>query len=161
MREDLDTIELTDLSLQSPILMELEGHWKAAKADREMPARADISPFVLGPKLMPHIMIAEIENQERLRVLWRLIGTHITQTVGRDVTGTYWDEIYNPEVLASMLLRVQWIQKHRRPLHTCGISPDIKSNTGTSKSVYLPLSNDGTTINMILIGSEYTLKPKR
>ncbi len=150
-----------ELKLQSPILLELLRHWRQAKADKPLPARADIDPLNLGPALLPYILLADVEHDPALRFRWRLVGTHITQTLGRDVTGTYWDETYSDEVLASLHLRVNWLMQNQRPLRAVGISPRPGRNAGSSETLYLPLSDDGAIVNMIMLGSVYIVAPKR
>lgn len=148
-----------ELDLQSPILTELLQIWENARADKPLPARADMGPSVLGPVLLPHILIADVEYHPVMRFRWRLIGTHTTETLGRDVTGSYWDEIYNEQTMASLALRVGWLLKHRKPLRAIGISPKPEENAGSSETLYLPLSDDGSRINMVMLGSVYTVGP--
>ena len=149
------------LDLQSPILRELLRYWEGGKAGKPLPARADIDPLEIGPALLPYILIAEVEYEPKLRFRWRLVGTHITETLGRDVTGAYWDEIYNDKVLASLYLRADWLMQQLRPLRAIGLSPRPGRNAGSSETLYLPLSGDGATVNMIMLGSVYIVAPKR
>ena len=150
-----------ELNLQSPILLELLRHWQRAKADKPLPARADIDPLNLGPSLLPFILLADVEYHPVRRFRWRLVGTHVTQTLGRDVTGAYWDETYSNDVLASLHLRADWLMEHLRPLRAVGLSPRPGRHAGSSETLYLPLSDDGATVNMIMLGSVYIIAPKR
>ncbi len=149
-----------ELKIESSIVAEILQFWRNARANRPMPARADINPVDLGPKLLPHILLLDVEHRPRLRFRWRLIGTHTTEVYKRDMTGAYWDEIYSDEVMASLRLRADWVLEHRLPLRSVGHATSSERDFESHEALYMPLSDDGETINMMLLASIYTFSSR-
>lgn len=145
------------LNCESPVLIELLRFWEHARGKRPMPSRADMDPLKLGPVLLPHILLIDVEHEPEVRFRWRLIGTHITTVLNRDMTGAYWDEIYDGKSLATMQLRADWVLQHRRPLRATGHATSRGRDFETLEALHLPLSDDGAKINMIIAASVYTL----
>src|SRR3546814_18274569 len=58
------------------------------------PRRADIDPVEI-PRLMPYVLIADIEHAP-FRVRFRLVGTKVVEATGFEFTGKYLDEITLP-----------------------------------------------------------------
>jgi len=146
-----------DLNCSSPLLTDLLRLWHDARGDRTMPARKDMDPLRLGPALLPHIMLIDVEHEPQPRFRWRLIGTHITTVLDRDMTGRYWDEIYQGKDLATLRLRADWVLQHRAPLRALGHATSHGQDFENLEALHLPLSDDDTTINMIFAASVYTL----
>jgi hypothetical protein len=60
-------------------------YWRSACGLRLRPARADIDPAKMPRAALPHVMMIDVLGANDFR--YRLIGTGITTTVGRDLTG--------------------------------------------------------------------------
>lgn len=129
--------------------------WNTIRDGREMPARRDIDPVALPRNLLPHLLLVDVLREPALRFRWRLIGTGITNTLGRDSTGRYWDELYDAETHAEISSAVQWVIRHRRPLRSVGRAPLPERSFLHSENLNLPLSSDGAAIDMILGVSLY------
>ncbi len=151
--EDLDP----GLNCESPVLVDLLQFWHEVKGKRPMPARVDMDPLKMGAKLLPHILLIDVEHEPEVRYRWRLIGTHITTVLNRDMTGAYWDEIYDGKSLATLRLRADWVLQHRKPVRATGHATSQGREFETLEALHLPLSNDGTKVNMIIAASVYTL----
>lgn len=149
-----------DLNCSSPLLTDLLRLWHDARGGRAMPARKDMDPIKLGPALLPHIMLIDVEHEPQPRFRWRLIGTHITTVLDRDMTGRYWDEIYQGKDLATLRLRADWVLQHRAPLRALGHATSHGRDFENLEALHLPLSDDDTTINMIFAASVYTLSSR-
>lgn len=84
---------------------------------------------------------------------WRLIRTHITGATGRDNSGVHFDEAYagalRDDVIGVYNSRVLEL---RRPVRHLGCPTFAGKDFASYESVHLPLSSDGATIDMILIG---------
>ena len=146
------------LSFESPILTDILKLWQRAAAGKPMPASDDIRLMDIAPALLPHIILIDVVHQPKLRFYWRLIGSHITTVLNRDSTGACWDEIYQADALAALSLRTDWILKHRAPLRSVGHSTEPGRDFDLHEALYLPLSSDGVTVDMIMTGSVYTLR---
>ena len=143
------------LDVQSPLLAQALAIWQDARGPREFPARSDFDPVALPAALLPHILLVDIEHEPRRRFRWRLIGTHITEVMGRDSTGRYWDEIYEPAMLDAIGTGPRWVLEHRGPIRSLGMAPLPGRAHLRSENLDLPLSSDGQCIDMLLVVSIY------
>jgi len=143
---------------RSPVLVDLHEYWESKLLDREMPARPDIDPTEIV-HLLPYIILIDVEEApERYRV--RLVGTHVVDTLGRDHTGRYFDEVYPPEVYEKFVSGVRKVAGERRPLSGHG---RVYFAAGREHIIYesltLPLSSDCKTVDMLLMGLHVGVPP--
>ena len=128
-------------------LHDLVGYWERKRGNREMPSRADIDPVELVSHL-PHLMLFDVIDDGDDFGL-RLIGTAITTGLGRDSTGKTMRQIVPEHPFVLDLFRA--IVNGRKPRFGIGSVfwvPDREFHRFSA--VYLPLSADGTRVDMIL-----------
>ena len=157
-RSFLDTIALTvdpDLRVESPMVALALETWDRLRGARTMPAPADIDAVKLPIRLLPHLLLMDLEYQPAFRLRWRLIGTHITKVVDRDMTGRYWDEIYDARAFEELTVGPLWVIEHRRPVRILGTAHYASKDYIRSESVDMPLSSDGLTVDRILTVTVY------
>lgn len=106
-------------------------------------------------ELLPHMLLIDVAYEETIRFRWRLIGTYITDTIGRDSTGKWWDELYAPEVLDAIASGPRWAIEHRRPIRSLGTAPLPDRAFLRSENIDMPLSSDGERIDMVMVISDY------
>lgn len=145
----------TTLNFRSEKLRQLHGYWESKRAGRAMPQRADLEPTEI-PKLLPHIALIDVETAPP-RFYFRLIGTHITTVLGRDNTGKYFDEAYHEPLLGDITNVYRLVVGRLAPVRHFGKAEFSDKQYRDYESVHLPLSQDGATISMILVGQEYFL----
>ena len=104
-----------DLNIQHPLLRDGLNVWDDLKGARPMPSPVDIDPLGFPTRLLPHISLLDIEYQPTRRFRWRLIGTYITEILGRDSTGRYWDEIYDSRAMKALSQGPIWSSKTDGP----------------------------------------------
>jgi hypothetical protein len=146
----------SSLSFQSPLLADLLSHWNAKRGTRAMPARADIDPT--DPALRSHlgfILLADVVG-EPPRFRFRLIGSKITELVGRDSTGKWFDELYSPADYESVTAAYRWVVQNRAPLRITGNLRHANREWLDMESLDLPLSSDGENVDVILTRSVLT-----
>lgn len=136
------------LQFRDPRLPTLLAYWESRKNGRELPRRADFRPSDMVVHL-PNLILVDVQ-EEPLRLRYRLIGTAITAAMQRDSTGRWYDELYGPELLESILASFRWILQHRAPLRTHGTAFYPDRNFYDYEVLNLPLSEDGVRINMVL-----------
>lgn len=146
------------LEVVSPVAALALAEWDRLRGGRTMPAPSDVDPLALPRRLLPYILLLDIEHQPALRFRWRLIGTHITGVVDRDRTGRYWDEIYDRRTFAVLSTGPLWVLEHKRPLRVLGNAHYAGKDHIRSESVDMPLSNDGVTVHRILTVTVYDLE---
>ncbi len=136
-----------DLVFEKPSLSKLLAYWNEKRGRRRMSSRADIDPLDL-PKHLGHLCLVDIEH-DPLRLRYRLIGAAITETMGRDMTGRYFDDIYEDDILRDSVAAHAWIVEHRAPLRMFGHALYSSKSYYLYEILNLPLSDDGETVNMV------------
>ena len=142
--------------MKAPAIVAAFDAWNTARGAREMQSRRDLDPLTMPRPLLPHILLVDVEHVPRLRFRWRLIGTHITQRLGRDSTRLYWDELYDPAVYKAMCSTVNWVLKERKPVRFLGFAPLDEKTHLSSENIDMPLSTNGSEIDMIMVASVYS-----
>jgi hypothetical protein len=143
---DMSETPFTDPRLEQAYL-----YWRAKAAGRAMPSRVDIDPIEI-PKLLPDVMLVERLDDGRYR--YRLIGTENTRAQGVNATGRFLDEVlpgpdYSNHVLA---LYDECVETRRALYSEClFFSPARHDPERHTKVLFMPLSSDGETVNMIFV----------
>jgi hypothetical protein len=150
-----------DLRFDSQILAELLVHWQNLCAGRRMPAKEDIDPLQLPPRLWPYLELVDVLRGETIRLRWRLIGTHVTTAVERDSTGAFFDELYGPDDFETLVMPFNWVIDNGKPVRLFGSSGFVGKDWNLYEGIYMPLAEDGATVDRVLGGVQYTLYQSR
>jgi len=132
-----------------PDIRALVEYWRTKKGARLMPARSDIDPSELKP-FLPRISLIDVVPDER-RFVYRLVGTEEVALRGYDPTGKSLSEGYfgpNPELAFA---HYGYVVEHNAPYCYRG---DFEVPDGAIENedvIFLPLSEDGEHVNMILL----------
>ncbi|WP_282606640.1 PAS domain-containing protein [Pelagibius sp. Alg239-R121] len=145
-----------DLSFAHPLLKEAYELWQRLSGARDLPSRRDLDPIQIPRPMLPHIQLLDIEAGPPARYHWRLIGTHITNALGRDSTGKYWDELYDESSLRSMSKGIAWIQTNRRPIRCFGQSDFAKKHFQSFEAIEMPLSDNLGNVGTVWIVAVYS-----
>jgi hypothetical protein len=132
-------------------IRDLMAYWQGKCAGRVMPRRADIDPVDIPSHLRDVFLLDVLDGGKDFR--YRLIGTRIVAGMGRDATGRRITELYRRQPEAATAL-VQLFGKgvaEKRPVFVRGRifwlpTRDVR----LFEAGYLPLSEDGVTVNMVL-----------
>jgi hypothetical protein len=124
--------------------LDLYRYWLAKRGGRPMPPRSDINPTEI-PALLPYLGIIEKADGE---FRYRLMGTSMAEQLGFDATGA----AVGSYVPAGKALRstVELVCSAARPVFNTGkyeFEPGVAHH---SSVLLLPLSEDGTTVNMVI-----------
>ncbi len=147
------TVDLTidpDLALENPILSDVLTLWRSQAGTTEIPPWTAFDPTQMPPRLLPHLYLIDGLSQDTPRPRWRLLGTHTTETLGRDNTGRYFDEVYSPEDAEAMSMPVLWVLRERRPLRIYGASLFANKEWLYYECIYLPYSTQNAKVGVIL-----------
>jgi hypothetical protein len=131
-------------------LKQLEAYWRAKKGDRRAPARADLDPIEI-PALMPHLLLLDVEPASR-RLRFRLMGTAVTNGLGRDLTGRYLDELPLNKTQRAMYAEYKRVVESGEPACSTWEYSRADGRHVRFERLVLPLSSDGETIDMLLGG---------
>ncbi|HEX3881929.1 MAG TPA: PAS domain-containing protein [Stellaceae bacterium] len=139
------------LPFSDPRLHQAFAYWRRKAAGRPLPRRRDIDPIEI-PKLLPDVMLVDVEADGRYR--YRLIGTENTQAQGIKATGRYLDEVlpgleYKNHVLG---LYDESVRMRQALYSEClFLSPERLAPERHTKVLFMPLSEDGDTVNMVFV----------
>ena len=142
-------VEQTDLAaaISNPILRQVYAYWTAKRGARVFPARADIDPlefrFALG-----HVSLVDVLCNP-LRFRYRLVSTALTGRLGYEMTGKMTSEIPEFGIREYVTSRYTDMLQRAAPTHEEG---DIllDGKLWRFEAIYLPLSSDGMSIDMIM-----------
>jgi len=125
------------------------GYWLAKRGGRAMPARADIEPAEIT-KLLPMMVLVDVTADER-RFVYRLVGTQEVAERGNDPTGKSVVEAFFGGSLEETLSCYEYVVRNRAPF--CYRDPYAASDGQIQHDdiIYLPLSGDGASVNMVLV----------
>lgn len=124
-------------------------YWLAKRGNRPMPARADIEPAEIK-KLLPMMMLVDVTADAR-RFVYRLVGTQEVAERGGDPTGKSVAEAFFGGSLEETLSCYDYVVRNRAPF--CYRDPYAASDGQIQNDdiIYLPLSDDGASVNKILV----------
>jgi hypothetical protein len=124
-------------------------YWLAKRDGRTMPARADLEPAEIK-KLLPMTMLVDVTQDER-RFVYRLVGTREVAERGSDPTGKSIAEAYFGGSLEETLSCYDYVVRNQAPF--CYRDPYAAADGQVQNDdiIYLPLSDDGARVNMVLV----------
>jgi hypothetical protein len=134
-------------------------YWDEKRRERAMPARCDIAPFEITD-ILPIVQLYDlIDGGASYRV--RLFGTVVARLFDKDPTGNVFDRASNQPLVTRMLTVFDHVVLQRKPLIARAEHTAIeKVNHSSIESIFLPLSDNGTDINMIFAAT-VVLPPRR
>src|SRR5262249_26329681 len=142
-----------------PRLIKPYSYWRERRGARRMPGRADIDPGQLLP-LLPYLMLIDVIDGGR-QFRYRLVGTELERHIGPHVSGQLVDHILSGPYLAYIRSLYERLIAEAAPLYAENnydgtwrgftLLADLKR----AHRLLLPLSNDGSTVNMILGGAYF------
>lgn len=144
--------------IETPYLRELFRYWEEKRGGRAMPARRDLDPldftFALG-----HVLLLDVER-DPLAFRFRLHGTALVQHAQYDMTGRTVDELPNLTNRAVLQGRCRDLIETRVPF--VGRSERLLGGQLYGyEVVWLPLSDDGEAVSMLMGGMGYFDDPRR
>jgi len=147
---------LTD-NIETQDLRRLYAYWEGLRRGREFPARRDIDPldfrYALG-----HVILLDVLYQP-LRFRFRLHGTALTLRAGYDMTGKMADELPNAKNRRMLIERCRSVVEGRRPVAATDNRLLLARNPLPYEVLWLPLSEDGSTISMLMGALYYRDEP--
>jgi hypothetical protein len=142
---------------RDPRIKALYDYWDRLRGDRAMPARADIDPGAI-PKLLPYIFMYDVATEGGYTV--RLVGEEVVRFVGRNATGLPAGTVMPPRSAAMMIKILDMVTAERAPKFRAGKThwhPD--KNYRDYEACFLPLSADGSAVNIVLGGLAFPRPP--
>ena len=123
-------------------------YWSDKRGARPMPSRRDIDPLELGPAILPHLMLVDVETGPRFR--YRLFGTAVSQTFGMDATGQYIDVVMVGQYKEFLLGLYCDLLTMKKPVYSTSIYGTRLDMKMWTQRLMVPLSSDGDAVDMVL-----------
>ena len=138
------------LKRYSANLQTIFAYWQTKRGARPMPRRADLDPTEIPPLLLPGITLVDVVPDPR-RYVYRLVGTMEAEVRGYDPTGKSVGDAYFGENAEDATECYDLVVATRAPILDPLPFLERKRGYSGTESLFLPLSNDGITVNMILV----------
>jgi hypothetical protein len=132
-------------------IRELTAYWQSRRGDRFAPRRADIDPADIRTH-MPNLLLLDVLPGNQYR--YRLVGTALAEGPGRNATGRLLSEVFaaQPQVVRSFTGRLDAVVASRAPVYSAGsVYWGGEDDLRNFESGSFPLSEDGETVNMVLL----------
>jgi hypothetical protein len=133
--------------IESPILRRFFQYYLEKRGNRLFPARADIDPLDF-PYALGDITLVNVHH-DPLNFSFRLDGSRHVERFGFDLTGRSLDDFPYPEMRQAIFDSYKDVIDHREPRRYFR-ELESAGRWFRYETLLLPLSNDGTTINMIV-----------
>jgi hypothetical protein len=143
--------EIDPTELANPTLAFLRAYWDMKRGGRPMPSRADIRVSDLKEHLSWVMLVEVMDGMMDFR--YRLVGTLVTQYFLFDATGKTVKEAFatsNEGAIKAVEAMFRKTARDRMPMRAHGHAGWIAADFEAFDAIYLPLSDDGETVNMIL-----------
>jgi hypothetical protein len=139
-----------DRSGWHPIVRSFYEYWLSVAPPSLLPGRQHIKPEDLVP-MLPRLWMLDVYRNP-LRFRYRLAGTHIVLSVGRELTGRWLDEV-QPESVTNPMLRdrFRFVAETGRPTWRHGQTYWERDATHRNvENCVVPLAADGVNVDKIL-----------
>jgi len=143
--------------LKAPVLKTLYAYWQEIRGNRPAPRRNDIDPSEIV-SVLPYLALLDVESAPR-RYRVRLIGTTVVSWYGSDFTGRYLHELDFGSGNSFSYTLLDQIVDRVAPGHMSGEYRKADGRLIRYERVYMPLSNDGEAVDMLL-GAALRLPPE-
>jgi hypothetical protein len=143
--------EINPQELRNPILAFLKQYWEDKRGQRAMPSRADIKPAEMKEYLGWIILVDALPAFDDFR--FRMIGTRVSQYFLADATGQTMREAfaaYGDQVTRRVIATHRKSARDHVVVRAYGGAGWLGRSFLDFDAIYLPLSDDGATVNMIL-----------
>ncbi len=139
------------LAIEHPVLAASLHHYRQLCAGREMPLWSDFAPKRMPPACLPHFLLMDVTADEPRHFRWRLMGTHVLQTLKRDTTGRTFGELYEGRVMDRMAVAPLWVIANRKPLRTRSSGSFNRPVFRPSENLFLPFAGSSGAVTRILL----------
>lgn len=135
-------------------LLDMYAYWQRKRAGRSMPRRADIDPPEIK-NLLAGVLLVDIVHRPGTPTdyIYRLVGTREVEMRGHDPTGRRVVDAFYGKSADDVTECYRRVVESGRPYldDDCFHLPG--QEWSPTASIYLPLSNDGRLVTMILVYS--------
>lgn len=135
---------------------QLLAYWQSKRQGRAMPSRADIEPAEIKT-FLPLSILVDVTYDERGEpdFTYRLVGTREVEIRGNDPTGRRVAEAYHGPSVENVIGCYRLVVDNRVPFLDDEYFVRDGDNFADEANLFLPLSNDGERVNMVMVFTAY------
>lgn len=139
---------------ETQIVRDGYAYWHGKIVDGRLPSRSDINPVDI-PRLMPHAIILDIRREPELDFRYRLIGTSVAENLFKDHTGAWFSEIDHQKAPSQIWQNCRQVAESGEAF--LADTPYVGPHQGFRRveDVILPLADDGSTVDSLLVFVSY------
>ena len=137
--------------IRSAKLQQLYDYWDGKRlAPDQLPSRKCLDPLDI-PALLPWLILFDVGETPR-DTRYRLVGTKVTERIGRDLTGTLIADGFWGAETEQILARYWKVAQTRIPEVNMRSVKDAAQKSHQYEFMMLPLASDGHKVDMLLAG---------
>jgi hypothetical protein len=129
-------------------------YWDEKREGRAMPARRDIDPIEMGPRLLPHLMLCELADGGS-RIRFRLVGTLLVKRLGYDPTGKWHADLPRSSYLDFLVRMVRLSYTESAPIFADSTFRWGLKGQLDAHHLLLPLTTGGSEAGIVMVGTAY------
>jgi hypothetical protein len=133
-----------------PLVRRLYDYWLSIARPERLPGRRDLTPEDIAP-LWSHVWMVDVSHGP-LRYRYRVCGTEVVRSLGREVTGLWFDEVH-PEANANPHARDRLRFTAMTGCPTWRRGPPLWNRHPDQRTVetcIVPLADDGRRVNKMI-----------
>lgn len=133
-----------------PKLSRFFEYWLAISPAGGLPGRQHFDPLKIA-SIMPHVwMLDVVRDGGRLRFRYRLAGTREVETLQREVTGQWFDEVHRLDKAHPIYERLTYMADHRVATYRKGkVGLSHEKDHRMVENCMLPFAADGKAVDLI------------
>lgn len=138
-----------DRSAWHPMVRRFYDYWLSVAPPGRLPGRQHVAPEDLVP-LLPRLWLIDV-YRDPLRFRYRLVGTAVVKSVGRELTNKWLDEV-QPQSMRNPAVRdrYRFVAETGRPAWRRGATSWERDPIHrTIENCFVPLAADGKTVDKI------------
>ncbi|MGH6960661.1 MAG: PAS domain-containing protein [Dongiaceae bacterium] len=128
-------------------------YWNGKRGDRAMPGRADIDPVDIK-HLLPGVLLVDVHDAAH-RFTYRLAGTAEVEARGYDPTGRDVGSSFFGSSRDEVLINYRYVVAEKSFVYDEDSMVSPNQRVRENGTLLLPLSADGSSVNMVLVYAEY------
>ena len=142
-----------------PVVKAVANYWDAKRGPRPMPARADLDPCDI-PELLPNLLLIDVAH-DPLDFRYRLVGTIVDYHLREPRSGQWMSAIPHQRKGSVIWATLESVVTRKVPVVSTIPYVGPHADYKLSEDIILPLSDDGDTVNMLLVAVAYVAKDEQ
>ncbi|HNB26587.1 MAG TPA: PAS domain-containing protein [Alphaproteobacteria bacterium] len=137
-------------------IRQMFAYWQRKRGARRMPSRADIDPAEMKA-MLPFMILVDVvyDAAGKADFVYRLVGTREVEIRNGDPTGQRVAEAFHGPSAENALGCYRQAVESRMPYLDDEYFAQADDRFGDEANLFLPLSNDDETVNMVLVFTAY------